>query len=56
MSDEPVDDREILAIIGEELSSSSGGNENDFIDANRQRRWRLILGSRLEMRKKADLA
>jgi len=39
-----LDDRQILNIIGEELQQSSGGNENDFIDANRQRALATYLG------------
>ena len=39
-----LDDRQILNMIGEELSQSAGGNENDFIDANRQQALASYLG------------
>lgn len=39
-----LDDRQILSIIAEELAQSAGGNENDFIDANRQQSLAYYLG------------
>lgn len=42
----PLEDAEILNIIGQELQQASGGNENDFIDANRQDALSYYLGSK----------
>ena len=39
-----LDERQILNIVGQELSGSAGGNENDFIDANRQAALATYLG------------
>ena len=39
-----LDDDEILNIIGQELSFASGGNEQDFIDANRKQALAYYLG------------
>jgi hypothetical protein len=39
-----LSDTQILAYIGAELSQGSGGNENDFIDANRQAALGTYLG------------
>lgn len=42
-----LDDREILQIIGDELSASAGGNENEFIDSNRKDALAYYLGQKL---------
>jgi hypothetical protein len=39
-----LDEAQILNIVGQELSNSSGGNENDFIDGNRQAALATYLG------------
>lgn len=39
-----LEDREILNIVANELSQSSGGNDNDVIDANRQQALAYYLG------------
>jgi hypothetical protein len=39
-----LDERQILNIVAEELQQSAGGNENDFVDANRQRALATYLG------------
>ena len=39
-----LSDEQILNIVAEELQQSSGGNENDFIDANRQDALATYLG------------
>ena len=43
--DGDLDEDEILNIIGQELQQASGGNENDFIDQNRQDSLSYYLGS-----------
>ena len=43
-----LDDRQILNIVGQELSQSAGGNENDFIDSNRQAALATYLGQSTE--------
>ena len=39
-----LDEREVLNIVGQELSYGSGGNENDFIEGNRQAALAAYLG------------
>ncbi|RLA60759.1 MAG: hypothetical protein DRQ89_12335 [Epsilonproteobacteria bacterium] len=39
-----LDESQILNIVGQELSYSSGGNENDFIEGNRQAALAMYLG------------
>jgi hypothetical protein len=39
-----LDDKRILSIVSQELNQSAGGNENDFIDANRQAALATYLG------------
>lgn len=42
---EPLSEAQILNIVAQELQQSSGGNENDFIDQNRQDALSYYLGS-----------
>lgn len=39
-----LDKRQILNLVGNELSQAAGGNENDFIDSNRQTALAYYLG------------
>ena len=41
-----LDERQILAIVAEELSQSSGGNEHDFLDSNRKDALAAYLGQK----------
>jgi len=41
-----LSDREILNIVGEELQQASGGNENDFVEANRKDALAYYLGQK----------
>jgi len=41
-----LDERQILNIVSEELSQSSGGNEHDFIDSNRKDALAAYLGQK----------
>ena len=43
-----MDNDEILSIVGQELSSAAGGNENDSLDADRQAAMAAYLGEKGE--------
>ena len=42
-----LDDKAVLQILGDELNQSAGGNENEFIDANRKHALAYYLGQKL---------